>query len=698
MGTNPRQASADVRSRLTSALEQTYRDGNHVNLRAVIAAYAVGSDDDALADLIDADARLRLELGIEVPLARYLEAIPELPGLPAALDTAIEMSLRSMVAGGVSPAVAAAGLLQRYPGFSSAIRTSSTLSQILCSTEAVRRSLVEGNRELPCEMGPKLQDGRGRYELRELIGTGSHGAVYLGVDRQLSDRDKPAWVALKVMSALAPDQEQRLADEAAKARRVDHPNVVRVFDRSVSDEGEMFLVYEHVRGGNLENYAAARAGNLKPREAAALVASLADGLQAAHSSGLAHCDIKPANVLVTESGQPKIADFGVAVRLDAPGNEAGARRLGSLAFMAPEQYRGEDGALTPLADVYALGGLLFWLLTGVFPNGASPDEVQRNMSGPSQRLEAPDPRIHRRLDADLAAVCRRAMHPEARRRYASAEAFARDLRSWSASEPIQALQPGLPRRSLLLAKRQPALVLMGLVVLASTGIGAGLAVRAQQQVLRRDVQVQLERAQDQLKVEQQTRRQFANMLDTTVKALSVAGSVDDWLPIMTILETAFGPSLGGAAGADIWTPRINHAREFIERARTDGRAEELEPMLWEVVLGYWLLRAERPGEAEDVLATSRVHWGKRATADDPWIRAVDAMLACAKARRALQTKEQLSEAAQLLDAVPLQTDHWTLGRSVKYLVLSTQTDLYGPEALNQPKRAKQAAKEMKALK
>jgi hypothetical protein len=697
MGKNQSQAPHQIRSGVISALQQTYRDGNHVNLRAVIAAYSVGTDDDAVADLIDADARLRLDRGMEVALSRYLEAIPELPGLPAALDTAIEMSLRSMVASGLSPAVAAAGLLQRYPGLASAIKTSSTLSQVLCSTEAVRRSLAAGDRVLPRGMGPRLPDGRHRYELRELIGTGSHGAVYLAADRQLSDPDKPAYVAIKVLSSLAPQDEHRLADEAAKARRVDHPAVVRVLDRAVSDDGETFLIYEHVRGGNLESYRASFSGPVPVRDAVQIVCRLADGLQAAHSAGLAHCDIKPANILITEGREPKVADFGVAVRIGAREPELEHRRFGSLAFMAPEQYRAEDGALSPLADVYSLGGLLFWLLTGTYPNGSTPEDVERNLAGGTQRTQAADPTLHRRIDRELAAICRRALEPDPRRRYASAEAFARDLRAWLAFEPIGWTHPSWVRRTRLLARREPLALVLALVAVATAMAGSALAVRIHQRGAEREMQIKLGRAQDQVAMEKESRARFQAVLSGAIRVMSNSGSTDDWLPTMTVLETMFGPALEDAGGPDIWTPRIGAARDLLARAKAAGRENELEPMMWETVLAYWLLRADQPEDAREVLLVSQARWRERFNPGEAWMRDLDAMLACSNAKLALQNHADLAAAAAELEALQLNSDHWHVGRTIQRMVLATQIDLYGQEALNLPSKGKAAAKKLKAL-
>src|SRR5262249_12812432 len=162
----------------------------------VISSEGIAGDDERLSDLINADGRLRLANGLTVDLSRYLEEVPGLPESREALDTAIEMSLRSSCSRGESAESAANSLVKRFPALEQPIRTASMLGDVLCSTDGLSRSLADAGRELPQEFGPVLREGRRRYELRELIGTGAHGAVYLAADRQLSDRDRPAWVAI----------------------------------------------------------------------------------------------------------------------------------------------------------------------------------------------------------------------------------------------------------------------------------------------------------------------------------------------------------------------------------------------------------------------------------------------------------------------------------------------------------------------
>lgn len=494
------------------------------DMRLAVLRRRAADDDDALSAFIEDDARNRLAAGQPVDLATYLRSIPGLEARPVPLDTAIEYCLRSAgsAADGRPSGEAVESLVRRYPALEGPIREAAMLADALADSvdAASLASLPADAPPLPRGFGPPLPSGRPRYVLKELLGRGSHGTVYRAIDRQLSEANRPAMVAIKVLVDEADAAaRRRLVEEATKARRVDHPNVVRVLDRGQTRHGEDFLVFEYVGGESLDNLLESRPGPLPPAEAARLVSRIARGVQAAHAAGLVHCDLKPGNIIVMPDGTPKVTDFGVAVRQDAPGvadhlpdhagpgvaaddavtvlapPPAGApasprgtgRRIGNLAFISPEQYRCEPGALSPASDIYALGGILFYLLTRVLPNGATAEAVAAThaaiggrQEAPSARRAAGSPRRRaRRIDADLDAICARALAPVPHRRYGSAEALANDLDAWMRCEPLPWTRPGPWRRARLLVRRQPVAVaaMAGLVIVAFA-LGVIVGVRA----------------------------------------------------------------------------------------------------------------------------------------------------------------------------------------------------------------------------
>lgn len=437
------------------------RRGAEPDLREILARFS-NLDDRQLADLIEADASIRLSGGLAVELERYLAAIPDLPSRSLPLDTAIDYALRWLAPGGTRTITveAAEELIGRYPALADSIREAVVLGQALESAaEQPAPAAGAGAPELPRGFGPRMPSRRPRYLLKKELGRGSHGAVFLAVDRHLSETNRPAWVALKILGGEpTPAARQHLIDEACKARRIDHPNVVRVLDWGTAETGEVYVVFEYVDGVSLHDWLIERGGKAPPREAARLVADIARAVQAAHSAGVVHCDLKPANVLVTRDGAPKVTDFGVAAReQEHPEGSAWPdpkARIGNLAFIAPEQYRLEEGSLAPPADIYALGGVLYYLLTGSLPNGDSAEEIARTHDAAYGRTAAPSPRHARRdVDRDLDQICRRALAPHKSGRYATADAMAGDLDLWLASRPIAWTRPGIGRRLRLLARR-----------------------------------------------------------------------------------------------------------------------------------------------------------------------------------------------------------------------------------------------------
>src|SRR5581483_3884190 len=204
----------------------------------------------------------------------------------------------------------------------------------------------------------------GRYRVDRLLGRGGMALVYLAHDEAL---DRP--VAVKLLSdTLAADEEYRarFLREARVAARLAHRNIVRIYDAGEQD-GRPYIVMECVPGGTLDQVLLTR-GRLLPAEAVAVAIQVCDGLDCAHAAGLVHRDVKPQNLLVAADGTVKIADFGIARPLEAPRLTATGIVLGTAAYLAPEQSEGEP--VTAAADLYALGAVLYELLTGRPPHTA----------------------------------------------------------------------------------------------------------------------------------------------------------------------------------------------------------------------------------------------------------------------------------------------------------------------------------------
>jgi WD40 repeat protein/predicted Ser/Thr protein kinase len=297
------------------------------------------------------------------------------------------------------------------------------------------------------------------YEVLAELGRGGMGVVYKA--RQVGLGRLVALKVIRHASHAGEDQRQRFQVEAEVVARLQHPNIVQIFEVGDHD-GLPFFSLEFVPGGSL----ASRLGGMPqpPRPSAELLIVLAGAVQAAHEAGIVHRDLKPANVLLTADGTPKITDFGLAKKLDEDGQTQSGSLLGTPSYMAPEQARAARN-IGPAADVYALGAILYELLTGRPPFRAeTPLDTIRLV------LES-EPVLPRRLQPkvprDLETICLACLHKEAARRYASARDLADDLGRFLRGEPIHARPVGRSERAWRWCRRQPALAaLAGLSVVA----------------------------------------------------------------------------------------------------------------------------------------------------------------------------------------------------------------------------------------
>ncbi|HJT98365.1 MAG TPA: serine/threonine-protein kinase, partial [Rhodanobacteraceae bacterium] len=300
----------------------------------------------------------------------------------------------------------------------------------------------------------------GPYRLVAPIGAGGMGQVWLGERRDGAYEQK---VAIKVLASLLGDPEALRRAEAERQflAWLDHPHIARVLDGGTTPEGQPYVVMEYVDGKRIDLWC--RDAQLDPAARVRVFMQVLEAVDAAHRALIIHRDIKPANVLVTADGVVKLLDFGIAKSLD--GRIGGSATRTGLAPMTPEYASPEQLLGRPLttgSDVYALGLLLYELVSGSVANaaqGRTVADLARAISlgsptRPSQRIDAEELGIEprsagdwrRRLAGDLDRVILKALAPEAERRYASARAFADDLSRWLENRPVQARGGGVGYR------------------------------------------------------------------------------------------------------------------------------------------------------------------------------------------------------------------------------------------------------------
>jgi serine/threonine protein kinase/formylglycine-generating enzyme required for sulfatase activity len=264
----------------------------------------------------------------------------------------------------------------------------------------------------------------GRYRLLERLGSGAYGIVYRGYDQELCRE-----VAVKVSHrhrVLCDRDAEAYQKEARILASLDHANILPVYDFGRNPDGLCYLVSKLIVGANLAQRI--REGPIPLHEGVELVARIAEALDYAHGHGLVHRDIKSGNILLSSSGEPYIADFGLAWREEF-GN--GPTMVGTPAYMAPEQLRGEGHLMDARADIYSLGVVLYEVLAGKRPFTApSQSELIRQI----KTLEPRPPRQHdHRIPRQIDWICLKTLSKRAAERYSTAKDLAQDLRHWQAS-------------------------------------------------------------------------------------------------------------------------------------------------------------------------------------------------------------------------------------------------------------------------
>ena len=291
----------------------------------------------------------------------------------------------------------------------------------------------------------------GRFEIRARLGAGAFGTVYKAYDPVL-DRE----VALKVPhpgSLQSPKLVERFLREAKASARLHHPHIIPVFDAGA--DGEIRYIASAFIPGRVLADAIEDEGPFDLRRAAGIIRDLAEALQYAHSLGIVHRDVKPANIMLDAEGRAHLMDFGLA-RFDLSEEKLtkDGAVMGTPAYMPPEQARGDTAAIGPHSDQYSLGATLYELLTGHTPFSGPSEIVLFNVL----RQEPPAPRKERpEVPLDLETICLKALAKEPEARYRHCQDLAEDLRFWLDDEPIRARRLGTAERLARWCCRNPAL-------------------------------------------------------------------------------------------------------------------------------------------------------------------------------------------------------------------------------------------------
>jgi WD40 repeat protein len=456
-------AASMERERIFQRFEEVWQAGSVPEIDQFLPARESAQRLAVLVELVHIDLEYRLNAGSAAPVKEYLHRYPELATDKEVLLDLLtrEFALRRRR----QSTVISQDYLQEYARYHDAL--AQRLAKLNEAFDKYATPMPPGR--LGQAERPAFPNVPG-YEIVEILGEGGMGIVYKARQTRANNR----WVGLKMIRAgtLALRNEMdRFRTEIESVARLTHPHIVQIYE--VGDhQGLPFFSMEFCAGGSLS----ARQGGqpLESEAAARLVATLARAMQAAHDAGVVHRDLKPMNVLLAADGTAKIADFGLAKRLDVERHTQTGEVLGSPPYMSPEQVRGDNSRVGPPADIYGLGAVLYELLTGQAPFRAATvldvfEKVLKQEPVAPRRLQPAVPR-------DLEAVTLRCLEKSIGRRYKTARELAEDLERYLSGREVTARPVGHLDRGWKWIRRHPAQSgvcgLLALVLLLSL-CGAG---------------------------------------------------------------------------------------------------------------------------------------------------------------------------------------------------------------------------------
>ena len=437
--------------------ETAWKESDTVKIGQFLPAEDHPDRKQVLVALIKLDQECRWEAGQRKVLEEYFKEWPELAEKSETVGELLKAECITMILVGEMPT--AEELIARFPEIYGDIDLQAIQDELTPADRPkngedvgnagrlaeTRAHVVASKKDLsPLPEGTRLD----QYTIQSVLGQGSMGTVYLARDEEL-DRQ----VAIKVPSpaVLAPTgRTDRFIEEARATAKLKHQAIVPVYDFGRQEDGSCFFVMEYIEGESLAELL--KSGPLPTAQGVAILIEIADALSYAHKEGFVQRDVKPANILVDKEGKPHLVDFGLAIHESVQHLNAG-EFAGTLAYMAPEQIRAESHRLDGRTDIWAVGAVMYEMLTGRTPFPATQwktlcDEILHRQPKPPRQIDDKIPK-------ELEQICLKCLLKTVTDRYATACDLARDLRRWQH-----------PRRRFLAAASAGALALVVLLCLA----------------------------------------------------------------------------------------------------------------------------------------------------------------------------------------------------------------------------------------
>lgn len=479
---------------------------------------------------------------------------------------------------------------------------------------------------------PQTSSSRmGRFRILRKIGEGGMGVVYE------AEQDNPRrTVALKVIRPGVASQQTllRFDIEAQILGRLQHPGIAQIYEAGTAaietsaglTADQPYFAMEFVHGKPLDQ--AILRPDIGTRARLEVFAKICDAVHHAHQKGVIHRDLKPGNILVDESGQPKILDFGVARLTDSDLQVTTQRTnvgqiIGTITYMSPEQIAGDSHELDTRSDVYALGVLCYQLLTGRLPHDlrgkAIPEAARAVIEDAPARLST----INRRLRGDLETIVTKAMEKEKDRRYQSAMDLGEDIRRYLSDQPIAARPPTTVYHLRKFAQRNKPLVVGVIAAFAALIIGIiGTTSQAVRATRARDRALKAEQLADQRREEAEHQTRIAQAVisflntdllasakpeaqgrDVTVRQVldkasdAIKGKFADEPLVEATIRLTLGDTYMSLGLYELAQPHLEQALALRQRGLGEDHVDTLKALM---VLGYLYIRQGRHDEAEPV--------------------------------------------------------------------------------------------------
>jgi tetratricopeptide (TPR) repeat protein/predicted Ser/Thr protein kinase len=485
---------------LVGRFERLWIAGERPDLEAFLGGAPAAAPREVLIELVHTELELRLKAGEPARVEEYFQRFPGLAADAAAARELIAAEFHHRARR--EPGLNLQEFPRRFPQWGE------ELDHLLSQLATVRRpgaGPIPAARTPSSSAPPAAPAGWPNlpgYEVVGELGRGGMGVVY-----QARQTGLGRLVALKMIRdarRAGVEEMARFQTEAQALARLQHPHIVQIHEVGTHD-GLPYFALEYVEGGSLDRKL--NGAPVAPQQAARLVQTLALAMDAAHRAGVVHRDLKPANVLVGDDWVLKVTDFGLAKRLD---DDSGRTRTGAIlgtpSYMAPEQASGNVKAIGPATDVYALGAILYELLTGRPPfKGAS---VLDTLEQVRTQLPVAPTLLTGKVPRDLETICLKCLHKDPRQRYVSARALAEDVARFLDGKTILARPAGSVEKTWRWCRRRPAQAALAaalLVLVLGGGATAfwyqGEQARQREEGIRREAEQEARRREERARLE-----------------------------------------------------------------------------------------------------------------------------------------------------------------------------------------------------